>query len=481
MHKLHQLIATNVEKWRTQNYVCTDYPTVAEILEYQIDLESGARRFLRSPQIAALETYWYLRIVENTPHIFDLYKQCYTKKTERMDALSVPRSALDAVDLDFDEMWDRIRTDDEFVKDFKLESLRETMTLHYPSYILALAMGAGKTILIGSIIATEFALAMEYPDGPFVQNALVFAPGKTIIESLRQLAQTPYDKILPPRLYKPFAANLKLTFTRDGDPDIPVIRGSVFNAIITNTEKIRITKDRIRKADLGQIVIPFGEDEEAKTEVANRRLQAIANFTFLTQETNLEISNRNPQEYFEEYKVRHPGALETHWIPMDKDLWKIENYLDFLTARRKLLAEAANNFLKSLYAGKVPVPEVAVEDITHRKLEIVPGVISDKEEEELILECALWVEGKGLPPGEVEYEIRDVETEQPIAVLDLAWPEGLQPGLSKPVTLLINEGKQIEQIVNQQGYLFFTTVGDLKKYIKREILYIQVDNDIQAA
>lgn len=32
-------------------------------------------------------------------------------------------------------------------------------------------MGAGKTILMGSIVATEFAMAMEYPDGPFVQNA----------------------------------------------------------------------------------------------------------------------------------------------------------------------------------------------------------------------------------------------------------------------------------------------------------------------
>ena len=52
-------------------------------------------------------------------------------------------------------------------------------------------MGAGKTILIGAIVATEFAMALEYPDGPFVQNALVFAPGKTIIESLRELARFP--------------------------------------------------------------------------------------------------------------------------------------------------------------------------------------------------------------------------------------------------------------------------------------------------
>ncbi len=310
MEKLHQIIASRVNDWRKKGYEGTEYPAVIEILEYQVDPETGVKRFLRSPQIVALETYWYLRLIEKTPHIFDLYNGCYSKKTELIDVLGVPRSALDAVDLDFDEMWNRIRTNDEFVKDFKLESLRETMTLDYPSYILALAMGAGKTILIGSIIATEFALAMEYPDAPFVQNALVFAPGKTIIESLRQLAQTPYDKILPPRLYKPFAANLKLTFTRDGDPDIPVILGSVFNAIITNTEKIRITKDRVRKSDLGQIALPFGEDEEARTEVANRRLQAIASLPHLA--------------------VFSDEAHHTYGQSMGNDLKRVRQTVDYL-------------------------------------------------------------------------------------------------------------------------------------------------------
>ena len=152
-----------------------------------------------------------------------------------------------ALDHGIDALLDRVRQDDDFAHAHHLEALRETLTLDYPSYILALAMGAGKTILIGAIIATEFAMALEYPDGPFVQNALVFAPGKTILESLRELAEMPYDRILPPRLYKAFAASVKLTFTRDGEKDIPVIRGSLFNVVVTNTEKIRIQK-RARSA-----------------------------------------------------------------------------------------------------------------------------------------------------------------------------------------------------------------------------------------
>lgn len=162
----------------------------------------------------------------------------------------------------------------------RLGALRETLTLDYASYILALAMGAGKTVLIGAIIATEFAMALEHPDGPFVQNALVFAPGKTILESLRELTQVPYHRILPPRLHKPFAASLKLTFTRDGEKDVPVVRRSTFNVVVTNTEKIRIRKESIRKSDLGGMFADL-ELDEAKQEVANLRLQAIASLPHL--------------------------------------------------------------------------------------------------------------------------------------------------------------------------------------------------------
>ena len=42
-------------------------------------------------------------------------------------------------------------------------------------------------MLVGAIIATEFAMAQAYPDEDFVHNAPVFAPGKTILESLREL------------------------------------------------------------------------------------------------------------------------------------------------------------------------------------------------------------------------------------------------------------------------------------------------------
>jgi len=71
-------------------------------------------------------------------------------------------------------------------------------------------------------------------------------------------------------------------------------------------------------------------------------VNALANFCFLTKDTNLSISDRLPESYFPEIESKHPGALASQWIPMDPALWKAENYIDFLEARKALLAAEAN-------------------------------------------------------------------------------------------------------------------------------------------
>lgn len=296
MPELHEVLAERVAAWRADGYP-SEYPAAAEILRFAIDGEdatapwpaSGQLRFLRAAQLRALETYWYLRLRQRTPTIPELYHELFSSQTDRLDALGLLGEAFLRETLDaggVDGLLDRIRTDDAFVRTHRLQALRETLTLDYPSYILALAMGAGKTVLIGAIIATEFALALEYPesgegdgDVRFIENALVFAPGTTIIESLRELSTIPFERLLPPRLLAPFAASLKLTFTRDDERDIPVVRGSRFNLIVTNTEKIRIQAiPRRRQLTLAALL---DTREEEATERANLRLQAIASLPHL--------------------------------------------------------------------------------------------------------------------------------------------------------------------------------------------------------
>jgi hypothetical protein len=344
MH-LHQALQHRVQAWIKSGFTCEEHPAIAEILDYQTLPPSVAGaprqlRFLRSAQIDALNAYWYLRLVEKTPRVIDLYQKLFPKTTDLLDALGLGQNqaAKDAV-LDaggIDGFFERIRTDAEFVAAHDLEALRETLTLDYQSYILALAMGAGKTALIGAIIATEFALSVEYPEGPFVQNALVFAPGTTILGSLRELAALPYDRILPPRHHKFFAASVKLIFTRDGDPDIPVVRGDSFNVIITNTEKIRITKDTIRKGDLGAL---FSERkiDEARSEVANRRLQAIASLPHLA--------------------VFSDEAHHTFGRTMADDLKRVRQTIDYLHRRSPNLV-AVINTTGTPYLQRQPLRDV---------------------------------------------------------------------------------------------------------------------------
>jgi type III restriction enzyme len=306
--QLYEALSAHVAVWREDGYKHDEFPAIGEILEWARRPDVPNFR-LRKPQLRALETYWYLRLVEETPHIFDLYQSLFPKKKELLEAFGISDEAFSRADYDLDSLVESIRHDADFVKEFRLEAVRETLTLDYPSYILALAMGAGKTILIGAIFATEFAMAQEYPDNGFVENALVFAPGKTIIESLRELAEMKYEAVLPPRMFKSFAATLKLTFTRDGDPDIPVTRGSSWNVIVTNTEKIRIQKENIRKSDLGPLFNKEKEDE-AKAEVANLRLQAIASLPKLT--------------------IFSDEAHHTYGQAMDADLKKVRKTVDYL-------------------------------------------------------------------------------------------------------------------------------------------------------
>jgi len=201
-------------------------------------------------------------------------------------------------------------------------------------------------------------------------------------------------------------------------------------------------------------------------------VNAIANFTFLTQETNLLVSDRNPEEYLEEFVAKQPGAVESHWIPMDRELWKVENYLDFLSARRALLAKVSNNFLDSLVTGTAPEIK-SMGPILGREVVSIPGGISSEEEDRVIRECNEWVIQQGLPEGESMYELVDDAAGEPVAILDLAWPNGLQEGYSQPVALLIDEGKETEEAANKAGYRYFIELDAFRAYVVHEILALE--------
>lgn len=198
-------------------------------------------------------------------------------------------------------------------------------------------------------------------------------------------------------------------------------------------------------------------------------VNSLGNFTFLTQETNLAVSARNPADYLKDYASRFPGVVESHWIPMDPELWKVENYREFLAARRELLAAAANEFLDQLLTGTAP-EHSTITPVLSRTEHVAPGAVTDEDEEKTIIDCAEWVVSQGLPEGEIVYELVDHESGTLLAVFDLAWPDGLQEGLSQPVALLLDEGDDTIMAANRAGYRYFTSVDDFKAYVRQEIL-----------
>lgn len=72
----------------------------------------------------------------------------------------------------------------------------------------------------------------------------------------------------------------------------------------------------------------------------------IANITFLSSSTNESSGNNPPSQYLITETTRE--IRKAHYIPEDRELWKTENFIDFLETRREMLAKSMSAFLKSL-------------------------------------------------------------------------------------------------------------------------------------
>jgi hypothetical protein len=212
----------------------------------------------------------------------------------------------------------------------------------------------------------------------------------------------------------------------------------------------------------------FPKAQLYKRDHSRAEVNALANFCFLTKDTNLKISDRLPECYFPEIEEAHPGALASQWIPMDPALWKIENFPAFLEARKKLLAAEVNLRMEELLHGETRWLEgpAAPEPVPVT----VPGGITSEEEEQELEALNDWMEKQGLPGGTISYDFADPDTGQQRAVFDLAWPNGIQEELSQPVALLINEGAEVLSIASQAGYKCFTKAEDLRAYVRTDIL-----------
>lgn len=191
------------------------------------------------------------------------------------------------------------------------------------------------------------------------------------------------------------------------------------------------------------------------------QVNAVANFCFLTQDANLVVGNRLPEDYFAEVEAKHPGVLASQWIPTDPGLWKVERYPEFLEARRELLAEAAQSFLTELRSGGASDGGVELEPLS------MAGDDAGDARAAQVRELVSELTRLGCVQPATDAEIADPRTGRPLAVAEAFWPDGLQPGQGSPVVLELDTAEADHPRLEELGYEVFTSVDALRGYVQR--------------
>lgn len=200
------------------------------------DSEENPHAFLRRPQFEALEMYVFVKEFMGNPQVYQMFDDWRNKRGNFSDTSYYSLSKSGQITI-FDAPTEKI-TDTLFKQ---MKKHREA----YPNYIYALTMGLGKTILMATCIFYEFLLAKKYPkDKRFCHNALVFAPDKTVLQSLREIMTFDKTKVVPPEYARVLDANIKFHFLDETGTVLHTIDDSDFNIIISNTQKIIVKKKR---------------------------------------------------------------------------------------------------------------------------------------------------------------------------------------------------------------------------------------------
>lgn len=200
-------------------------------LDYN-DSSINSEAYLRKPQFEALEMYVFIKEFLNNKQVFQIFEEWYKQENVFSDNsyYSLNNGQITFYDVTINDSK-------------KLFTLMKKNSSLYSNYIFALTMGLGKTILMATCIFYEFLLANKFPkDKRFCHNALVFAPDKTVLQSLREIQTFDKTLVIPPEYARVLDSNIKFHFLDETGSTLNTIDNSDFNIIISNTQKIIIKK-----------------------------------------------------------------------------------------------------------------------------------------------------------------------------------------------------------------------------------------------
>ena len=199
------------------------------------DRTENPTAFLRTPQFEALEMYVFIKEFTDNAQVCDLFQEWKERKGHFDKEAYYAVDTLGQLSL-FETLSEEM-----------LNSIFSQMTEYkeeYPNYIYALTMGLGKTILMATCIFYEFLLANKYPkDKRFCHNALVFAPDKTVLQSLLEIKTFDKSKVVPREYVHLLDTNIHFHYMDDATT-LQTLDFSDFNIVISNTQKIIVKQRR---------------------------------------------------------------------------------------------------------------------------------------------------------------------------------------------------------------------------------------------
>jgi hypothetical protein len=198
---------------------------------------------------------------------------------------------------------------------------------------------------------------------------------------------------------------------------------------------------------------------------ARGEVNAVANYCLLTQGSNLKISATPPSEYMPKVEQHVPGALASQWAPADPALWDPERYLDFLAARRELLAEAANDLLDGLQAGDT-LEGPASSDALIQPSPVDESAGKDEREAE-VDELVTWITEQGYAAPSRDVEICHPDSGRVLSLAEAYWPGGIQDGLGQPIVLELDDDGFDEDALTALGHLVFTSLDAVREHVNR--------------
>lgn len=194
------------------------------------DKKVNPNAFLRTPQFEALEIYVFIKEFMDNAQVYTIFDDWYNRRGDFSERSYYSTDDTSAQMTLFD---------DSAINHKEIFNFMRKSAAVYPNYIYALTMGLGKTILMATCIFYEFLLMNKYPkDKRFCHNALIFAPDKTVLESLREIITFDKRKVVPAEYCHILDNNIKFYFLDESGTTLNTLDGSEFNIIISNTQKI---------------------------------------------------------------------------------------------------------------------------------------------------------------------------------------------------------------------------------------------------